>query len=70
MKCNQIGCDNVATHRVFWPGNHPLPTCKEHVAVAEGIGRALGIYVHIEEIPHDTGREGESNRQDTKGEVY
>jgi len=33
MKCNQVDCNNVATHRVFWPGTPPLATCKEHSEV-------------------------------------
>ena len=50
MKCNQIGCDEVATHKVFWPGREPLPTCKEHTQIAVRIAWSMGLYVHTEEI--------------------
>lgn len=70
MKCGQMGCNDTATHRVFWPGNRPIPTCLDHTKLAQQTANAIGLYVHVEEIKDDTGGEGEGNRQDTKGEVY
>ena len=66
-----MGCDNIATHIVYWPGSSPPPrSCKEHAQLAYGIGAAMGMVIHIEEIPYDPSREGESNCQNPKGEVY
>ena len=66
-----MGCDNVATHIVYWPGCSPPPrSCKEHTQVANGIANSLGMTLHIEEIPYDPSGEGESNHQDSKGEVH
>lgn len=67
MKCNQIGCRDIASHWVYWPGREPLATCSEHTRVAVTIANGIGMYVHTEEISHDTSREGESNSQDSKG---
>lgn len=69
MRCEQLGCKNTATWKVYWPGNSPIPTCDDHKKLAVSAGAVIGVLVHTEEI-HDTGGEGESNRQDTKGEVH
>lgn len=70
MKCNQMGCSSIATHRVFWPGREPLPTCWFHVQIAIGIANSMGLYVHAEEMPYDASREGENSSQNPEGEVH
>lgn len=45
-----MGCNEVATYRVFWPGREPLPTCKEHTQTALGIANSMGLYIHTEEM--------------------
>lgn len=60
-RCNQVGCDLPATHRVFWPGKPPAPTCVGHERIAVGIGRAMGLHVHSEQLEATEG-ECPSNR--------
>jgi len=65
MTCNQIGCNNVATHKVYWPGSKPLETCKIHAIMAQKIANGImGLYIQIEELPYESAREGQSNSQD------
>lgn len=65
MNCKQRNCDNVATHRVFWPGNEPLETCKIHAQTALTMANAMGFHLHVEELPYKPANEGESNHQET-----
>ena len=51
MKCGQQKCDKEATHRFFWPGAEPLPSCSECKAKALGAARAMGFHLHVEELP-------------------
>jgi hypothetical protein len=70
MRCTQLGCKSDATWRVFWPGNHPLPTCEDHKRLAVSAGSVIGVLVHAEVIKDDPSGEGQGNSQNTQGEVY
>lgn len=57
MTCQQLGCNSDATHRVYWPGSHPMLTCKSHTEKAQEVGKAMGITIPVEEILHDPNAE-------------
>ncbi len=47
-KCSQENCDDDATARVFWPGREPICCCTIHTMKAQGVGQAIGTYIHAE----------------------
>ena len=69
MTCNQVGCYNIASHRVYWPGSKPVDVCKVHVQTANMIADGMQIKINVEEL-NDSTREDKGNSQDSKGEVY
>lgn len=53
MNCGQYLCDNVATHKVYWPGSTPVYVCKSHAVLAQEIANTLGLTISIKEIHDD-----------------
>ena len=51
-KCSQVGCGEIPTHIVFWPGQNPPPKyCALHAETARSILRTMGIDVVTNELP-------------------
>ena len=40
-------CNDLATHRVCWPGADPLPACEKHKNEALRVGNAIGCDIPI-----------------------
>ena len=49
-KCEQQGCTDDATARVFWPGRKPLLSCTIHTIKAQQLGQIMGCYIHAERL--------------------
>lgn len=46
-ECCNVGCNQPATHRVFWPGQGAKEMCDEHMAKAKRIADAMGFSLHV-----------------------
>lgn len=47
MKCSQINCFALATHRFTWPGSPEQPSCYHHALVAERLATAMSFDLKV-----------------------
>lgn len=47
-KCCQYDCSEVATHKVYWPGQEMKKMCPIHAAKAKRIASLMNFYLHTE----------------------
>lgn len=60
MRCSQEKCENIATHRMFWPGREPMYICYTCLSKAQMIATTMGFYLHTEKLVGESqnGRDG------------
>jgi len=51
MKCNQKGCDEIASYKFTWPGNDDDVICENHVGQLIAIASAMGMHLQVTPIP-------------------
>jgi len=53
MECGQLDCEKEATHRLFWPGKDPAPSCEEHKELGVTLSLAMGFSLFVDDLPDD-----------------
>ena len=49
MKCHSTKCDDLATHRVYWPSG-PIEVCLHCAARWGRVADAMGLSLHVEDL--------------------